>query len=176
MQVAVVTSDPGVGRALVGELEPMASRFAVTVLHPLQAPDTVRACSFDVVLVDMQAISAVQPDRLTEAICGTAARGGFLACCSGCPVDRHRIAAIESAGGLWQPLPSSGAGLSEFLGKVCATPDAALARASFLAAFWELAADAASLPEPAPRTSWIGSVGDLLARLLRQRPIAENGG
>lgn len=170
LRVMMVTSDPAVHRGVLGELECFASTIAARVVHPSQVHQHFPQSGVDALLLDVQDIQNVRAAILTDAICGGHVRCGFVSCCTGCETDRRRIAAIEKAGVAWLALPASGHTVAAFLERLAREADAEMARAAFLAAFWELTAEAesvAAVPAPARRPV-IASLADLLAVLLRQ--------
>jgi hypothetical protein len=140
IRVAVVTADAGTSRSVLNELAARPNVFEPFPVTPPDAPAAVHAGACDVLLLDIQAVSQLDAHALTDAICHTHPKGGFICCCSGCAIDRARISMIEKAGAPWCPLPSSEDALVRFVQQVRKRGyEDELAHVSFLAALWELA-------------------------------------
>lgn len=185
IRVAVIASDPSAVRGVLDELAVCSGVF-----HPFAVPHSEVATeilrnSADVFLLDVQSVFQIDAQALTNAICFGRAKGGFICCCSGCPIDRERIFTIEEAGADWCPLPASGVELTAFIRKVHdRLYRDEIANAPFLAALWELVAEDESrrdVPRTAPTETrdsevrnpgpnWMAMLTDILARIIRQRP------
>jgi hypothetical protein len=185
IRVALITSDPGALRGVLGELAVFSDSIEIYALQPPGVSDEISKHRLDVILLDIQAVSHTDAQALTDVICDAHVRGSFVCCCSGCPTDRERINVIEEVGAEWCPLPASGVELAAFIHKVHERPHQdGIVDAGFLAALWELVAEEESKRQltfpPRPgihdrdpineRPGWIESLGNALARIVRHRP------
>src|SRR5450631_1495319 len=118
IRVAVITSDPSARRGVLDELAAYSDAFDTFAVQPSEAAREVLSSRADVLLLDIQAVFQTDAQALAEAVRQAHSKGSYICCCSGCPIDRERIAVIEDAGADWCPLPTSGLELAAFIRKV----------------------------------------------------------